>query len=99
MFDGFAQSALDILEQVLPDSDWGKIAALAIVVFFVLVALDRFKLEWIGKGILHIARWIRCKTRDKHLYHQSGVGFMDWDTGNIRGTYVCNICGDVWVNS
>lgn len=98
MPDEFAQTALDILNALLPDSGWGKLAALAIVGFFLLVAFGRFKLEWIGRGIRHIARWIRCKTRGKHRYFQAGVGFMDLDTGNIRGRYVCRICGDVWIN-
>ncbi len=96
--DGIAQSAIEILNAILPDSIWGKLAALTIVGFFGLVALGRFKLEWIGRGIRHIARWIRCKMRDKHRYFQSGVGFMDMNTGNIRGRYVCDICGDVLIN-
>ena len=90
----FAKLAAEILSAVLPDSDLGKVVVLLLILLFLLIALGRLRLEWIGKGIRHIFRWLRCKTRDKHLYQIDGIiGWLDPRTGITRGRFVCTICG------
>ena len=87
----------DILAAVLPDSDVGKLAALAFLVFLVLVVTGRFKLEWIATSVRHIFRWLRCKIWGRHRYFQNGIGWVNICTGRSTGTYVCDVCGKVCV--
>ena len=93
----FIKIASEILSAVLPDSDVGKLVALLLVLMFLLILFGRFRLEWIGVSILHIFRWLRCKVRNKHRYVQEGIGWIDFNTGYRRGTFVCAVCGKVWV--
>ena len=93
----FFKTAADILIAILPDSDFGRLIALLILAFIVLAVMGRFKLEWLGTGIRHICRWLRCKVRNKHRYFQKGIVWIDGNTGHKRGTYVCRVCGKVKV--
>lgn len=93
----FFKTVADVLAAIFPDSNFGKLVALLILVFLVLVVTGRFKLEWLGTGIRHIYRWLRCKIRDKHHYRQHGFGRLDWDTGDEHATFVCYVCGKVRV--
>ena len=96
--DEFFRIAIEILKAVLPDSDFGKLLALLLCGLFALILFGRVKLEWLGHGIRHIFRWLRCKLRDKHLYHQAGlISWLDPDTGRQRGRFVCRVCGKVLV--
>lgn len=95
--DDFFKTATDILGEVLPDTDIGKLAGLLIVAFFALIVTGRFKLEWIGIFLRHVGRWLRCKLRDRHRYYQEGIGWLDFNTGHRSGTFVCRVCGKVMV--
>lgn len=89
----------ELLATVMPDSDAGKLGTFLILAFLVLTVTGRFKLEWIGIGSRHVCLWIRCKTRDKHRWKQSGIiGHVDRNTGHFVGSVVCRICGkrDFW---
>ena len=95
----FLKIVAELLTTVTPDSDAGKVGIVLILTFLVLTLAGRFKLEWIGKIIRHVCLWIRCKTRDKHLWKQSGIiGHVDHNTGHFIGSVVCRICGkrDFW---
>ena len=52
--DEFFRIAIEILKAVLPDSDFGKLLALLLSCFFVLIIVGRLKLEWLGHDIRHI---------------------------------------------
>ena len=88
--DHFAKTAIEVLATALPDSDLGKLLALVIVAIFFLILFGRIRLEWIGLGIRQIFRWSRCKVRNKHHYHVTGMINPD-GTGSSRG--LCRICG------
>ena len=89
----FATMAGEILSTVLPKSDVGKILWLLIIGGFALVLAGRFKLKWIGSGVKHIFRWLRCKTRNKHVLEFYGLGRYDLNTGLPSGAARCSICG------
>ena len=93
----FIKGATDILTTVLPDSDAGKLLALLIVAWFLLIVTGRFKLKWIGIVVKHIYRWLRCKISDKHYYQLDGIGWTDITAGRSHGTYVCAVCSKVQV--
>ena len=95
--DEFTKTVVEILLTLLPDSDVGKLLVLLIIVFLVLVLTGRFKLEWIGVGVRHVFRWMRCKLRNKHRYFQDGIGWINFETGRHTGTFVCDVCGKVLV--
>ncbi|MDE2706685.1 MAG: hypothetical protein OXI35_16585 [Gemmatimonadota bacterium] len=87
----------ELLATVMPDSDAGKLGTFLILAFLVLTATGRFKLEWFGIGSRHVFRWLRCKIRNKHYWKQSGIGWMDFETGRQTGTFVCDVFGKVVV--
>lgn len=59
-----------------------------------LILAGLSKLEWLGTGIRHVYRWLRCKIRDKHDWPHAGtIGGMDYETGRRLGAFVCHICG------
>ena len=93
----FFKIAVDILAAVLPDSDAGKVGIFLILAFVVLVFKGRYMLEWIGTGVRHICRWLRCKVRNKHHWLREGIGWVNVRTGRETGTFVCGVCGKVWV--
>ena len=45
----FVETAIDILNSVLPDSDVGKVIALLLVLFFLLMLTGRFAPRMVGK--------------------------------------------------
>ncbi len=87
--------ALEILSEILPDSDIGKLGGLLLFSIFVLILFGRIKLEWMAYWLRHIFRWLRCKIRGKHLYFLDGTGRTDLWTGLTSGTFVCAVCGRV----
>lgn len=86
---------LEILSEILPDSDTGKLVGLLLFSIFVLILFGRIKLEWMAYGLRHIFRWLRCKIRGKHRYFLDGIGHTDFRTGRTSGTFVCAVCGRV----
>ena len=93
----FVKAVTDLLGAVLPAGYLGWVLTLLALVFLVLVATGQFKLKWIGSGVRHAYRWLRCKTRDKHYYYLDGIGSTNLSTGRSRGTYVCAVCSKVQV--
>ena len=91
----FGKAVTDILAALLPDNDVGKVLMLLIVVFLVFVITGRFKLEWIGVGVRHVYRWLRCKIWGRHRYFPNGIGWYYFNTGRHTGTFVCDVCGKV----
>ena len=89
----FLKLATDILSTLMPESDWATVLILFGLLFFILILVGRFKLEWIGHGIRHILRWLRCKCRDKHLFIPDDLTWLDINTGRRRGVFRCSVCG------
>ena len=84
----------EILAELLPDNNWGKIGIFLIFAFVLLVITRRFHLEWIGIFVRHIFRWLRCKIRNKHHWRQASLfGSVNIETGRYRGDVVCRVCG------
>ena len=90
-----AKAIIEVMAFLMPDSALGKIVGALLVLFAVFVVTGKFKLEWIGYGARHIFRWLRCKIRDNHCWRLATTGAIDLNTGRVRGTFVCSICGKV----
>ena len=95
MVGAFVTMVSDVLSTILPGSDWAKLLALMVIVWCVFVITGKFKLEWIGFAVWqiwlaarHVTRWIRCKTRGKHYYVNTG---SDWVAPRWN-ILVCRIC-------
>ena len=93
--DHFAKTAIEVLATAFPNSDLGKLLALAILAIFFLILFGRIRLEWIGLGIRQIFRWLRCKVRNKHHYQVTGM-ISSYVPSYSRG--VCRICGKTCSN-
>lgn len=92
---GSPELVAEMLVSVMPDSNAGKVGTLLLLALFGLAIAGRFKLEWIGLGIRHIFRWLRCKTRNRHIWEQCRPGPLEHPTGPDAGTFVCVVCGKV----
>ena len=77
---------VEILSEVLPDSDWLKVAALAVGVVIV-----KCQLEWIGWGVRYVFRWVRCYVLKTHHYVLS-TNKSEMHDQLMTGTRQCSVC-------
>ena len=89
--DKVLTTILEILTKILPESDFGKVMCVLIIVLLLLIITGRLKLEWIGKGMRYL--WCRCLKcpLGQHSWRLAGVGYLS-ASGGVRGPYICKYC-------
>ena len=87
VLEGFSE----VLFEVLPESDLGKVVWLIVVCLFALILAGRLKLEWFGNGLVYLwSRFVKCPL-GKHSWRLASVGYLS-DSGGVDGLYRCRYC-------
>ena len=88
-FEHIGSAVLEIILRVLPDND-----VLRAVVIIAVLVLARFPLEWIGRAIRYMYRWVRCRFLGVHSYAVV-TGARNLYGQLMSGTVRCVVCGEI----
>ncbi len=92
MAETLSESIGEVLLVFLPETDSGKITWLIIVCIFILIVNRAFKLEWIGKLMLHLwCRRVKCPL-GWHTWESFGKRMIDFETMIDSGPIRCKYC-------
>ena len=81
-----SDAIVEILSQILPESDELKVALFIVILFTV----TRYPWEWIGRATLYMFRWTRCYLFKNHVYLD-----MTSEGEPIDRSKSCLVCGHI----